>query len=70
VIGLLILIAAVVAMYRIADIEGKSGALWGAITLIFCLAMAFLLPAWPLVNIGLGGILSFIAMFIYKVVKD
>jgi len=69
-LGWLILAAAIVAMYRIADIEGKSGMLWGVITLVLCLAMTYLLPNWPLVNVALGGVLSFIAMFIYKIVRE
>jgi hypothetical protein len=40
------------------------------ITLVLCLAMTYLLPNWPLVNVALGGVLSFIAMFIYKIVRD
>ena len=69
-IGWLVLIAAVVAMYRIADAEGKSGLLWGALTFVLCLAMAFLMPNWPIVNVALGGIASFVVMFVYKIVKN
>ena len=69
-IGWLVLGAAVVAMYRIADAEGKSGITWAGITLAFCLVMAFLMPNWPVVNVALGGIVSFLAMFVYKIVKN
>ena len=69
-IGWLVLGAAVVAMYRIADAEGKSGLMWGGLTALICLAMAVLLPNWPVVNVGLGAILSFLAMFVYKIVKN
>jgi len=69
-IGWLVLAAAVVAMYRIAEAEGKSGILWGSMTLVICFAMAFLMPNWPIVNVALGGIISFIVMFVYKVVKN
>jgi len=69
-IGWLVLACAVVAMYRIADTEGKSGVLWGALTLVLCLAMAFLMPNWPIVNVALGGIVSFLVMLVYKIVKN
>lgn len=68
--GWLVLLAAIVAMYRIAEIEGKSGLPWGTITLVFCLTVAYVLPGWPLVNVALGGVLSFITMFIYKVARE
>jgi hypothetical protein len=69
-IGWFVLAAAVVAMYRIADVEGKSGLLWGGLTFAICIAMAFLLPNWPIVNVALGGIASFIVMFVYKIVTN
>ena len=69
-IGWLVLGAAVMAMYRIADAEGKSGLMWGAMTLVICLAMAFLMPNWPIVNVALGGVASFLVMFVYKIVKN
>lgn len=69
-IGWLVLAAAVVAMYRIADTEGKSGVLWAGLTFVICLAMAFLLPNWPIVNVALGGVVSFLTMFVYKIVKN
>ena len=69
-IGWLVLAAACIAMYRIADAEGKSGILWAGITLAICIGMAFLMPNWPVVNVALGGVVSFIVMFVYKVVKN
>jgi len=68
-IGWFVLAAACVAMYRIADAEGKSGILWAGITFVICLGMAFLMPNWPIVNVALGGVLSFLAMFAYNIVK-
>ena len=63
-IGWLVLGAAVVAMYRIADAEGRSGLAWGLITFTLCILCAFLIPL-PLINVGM--FLSFAAMFAAKV---
>lgn len=68
-IGLLIIGAAVLAMYRVADTEGKSGLLWGFITFLICLACGVLIPL-PLVNVGIGFGVSFLAFFAYKVIAN
>jgi len=32
--------------------------------------MAFLMPNWPIVNVALGGVVSFLLMFVYKIVTN
>jgi hypothetical protein len=59
------LIASVVAMARIAVVEDRSPVLWGGVTLVICLACAFLIPL-PLANVGIGFAISFGAMFALK----
>ena len=63
------LIAAVIGMYRITDMEGKNGVLWGFLTGAICVACAILIPL-PLVNVFIGFALSFGAYFTYKIVKN
>lgn len=65
-LGWLMIAASVVAMYRITDMEGKNGMLWGLATFGICLACAMFIPI-PLINIGIGFAASFLAYFIYKV---
>lgn len=68
-LGWVILIAAVIAMYRITDMEGKNGILWGILTFVICLGCALLIPL-PLLNVFMGFALSFAAYFTYKIVKN
>ncbi len=61
--------ASVVAMYRITDMEGKNGRLWGLITFLICLGCGLFIPL-PLLNVGIGFAVSFLAYFVYKVVYN
>ena len=63
---LLMIGASVVAMYRIAEMEKKSGLAWGALTLGLCVGCMFLI-SWPYLNIGIGFALSLGAMFITNI---
>jgi hypothetical protein len=67
-IGWLMLGAAVVAMYRIADVEGRSGIGWAGLTFALCLLSALFVPL-PLINIALGFLIAFGIMFAMKI-KD
>ena len=68
-LGILMIIAAVVIMVKAADMEGRSSVLWGALTLILCLACGALIPL-PLINIAIGLGMSYFAMFIMKLVQE
>ena len=61
-------IAAVVAMVRIASADGQSTTLWGLIT--FVLVVASLFIPLPFIRVGIAFVLAFGAMFSYKVVAN
>lgn len=65
---LLMLIAVLVIMYKVADAEDFSPGLWMAITFVVCVGTAYVLP-WPLTRIAVGGVASYAVMFVYKLVK-
>lgn len=61
---IVVLIACVVLMYKIADMEGFSPIVWGALTAVLCIA-SVAIPL-PYVRVVIGLIISFVAMMIYK----
>ena len=61
-------IAAVVAMVRIASAAGQSTALWGLVTFLLVVASLFL--PLPFIRVGIAFIAAFVAMFTYKVVAN
>jgi hypothetical protein len=61
-------IAAVVAMVRIASADGQSSSLWGLIT--FLLVVGSLFIPLPFIRVGIAFIVAFVAMFTYKVVAN
>ena len=66
-IEIAVVCAAVVAMVRIAAVEGKSPALWGVITSVSCGLAILFVPA-PFLRVGMGFGLSFAAMFVANIV--
>ena len=67
-IEILIGVAAVIAMIRIADAEEQSRLIWGSVT-VGLMILSLLLPL-PMVRVALAGILAFVAMFVYKIVAN
>ena len=65
---LLVIGTAVSVVYKVAEMEKRSGLLWGALTLGICLGCAFTLP-WPFLNLFIGFILSLGAMFTVNIVR-
>ena len=63
-IEIAMLIAACVAMAKIADAEGRSSILWGVLTLLICLG-TLAIPL-PMLRIFLGFAASFILMIVAK----
>lgn len=59
-----LVIAACVGMSRIADAEGRSGILWGVLTLGLCLA-SLLIPL-PFLRVLLAGVIAFVALMVAK----
>ena len=68
-LGWLMIGAATLAMYRIAEAENRSGLAWGGLTFGVCLACAMTIPL-PMLNIGIGFLLVFAAMFVAKVIAS
>ena len=66
-IGIVMIVASVIAMAKIASMEGRSPVIWGALTLVICFASG-IIPI-PLVNILIGFILSFMILFIVKMMQ-
>ena len=66
-LGWVILIGASICMARVAESEGKSGALWGFLTFLICLACGFI--PLPLINMGIGFAISFVLMTVVNM-KD
>jgi len=66
-LGIIMIIASVIAMAKIASMEGRSPVIWGAVTMAICFA-SLIIPI-PLVNIFIGFIASFIVMFVVKMMQ-
>lgn len=65
---LLMIAAAVVLMYRIAEIDGGESGLWAGVTLGLCVLSLFTVPL-PLVRIGLVCVVVFVVMMALNIVK-
>lgn len=68
-LGWIMIAASCTIMSRVADAEDRNGFYWGALTLILCLACDYLL-SWPLVPIAIGFGISFMTLFVMKVIQD
>jgi len=67
-LGWMMLGAAVVIMYKVADAEGRNGLFWGVITFLVCLGCAVLIPL-PFISIAIGLALCYGAMFALKLME-
>ncbi len=68
-LGWVVLIACVILMYRVAEIENRSGLLWALITFGCCMGGSALVPI-PFLGLLAGLFLSFMLMFAFKMVGD
>ena len=66
---LAMVIAAVILMYRIAEMDKGSGALWGGLTAIACVVTMFTIPL-PLIRIAIVAAAMFVAMFVCRLVAN
>lgn len=67
---LVMIAAACIAMYRIADAdEQASPVIWSVITLLICIAAIAFAPL-PLIRIGLALLVAFLVMTGYKIAAD
>ncbi len=61
-------VAVVVLLTRIADIDGQSAPLWGFITFALCVASLWI--PLPFLRFVLAGVVAFIAMIVYKIIAE
>ena len=66
--GWLVLIAAVIFMYRVAEAENRSGVFWGGVTFVLCLISTMLIGL-PFIDLLFGIALSFGAMLIVNLLE-
>ena len=64
---IVMIVAAVVAMYRIAETENESGMVWGGLTLAASIAAVVAIPL-PLLRILIVLIVMFVGMTAYRMV--
>lgn len=64
----LVIIAAIVATVRIADMEGRSPVIWGAITFCLCF-LSFMIPL-PFIRIGIALAVAYGSMFACKLISE
>jgi len=67
-LGLVMIIALIVFMYRLAEHENMAGWLWGLITFAVC-GGAMFIPL-PLLRVVIAGVVAFGAMFVFKLLGD
>ena len=66
---LIIGVLAIVAVVKIASADGQNAALWGVVTFLCVAACVALIPL-PMLRVGIGAVIAFIAMFAYKVAAN
>lgn len=65
---IIVMVAAVVAIVRIASADDQSTVVWGFVTFGLCV-LCLAIPL-PLIRVGIAFALSFVAMILYKVVAN
>ena len=61
-LGIAMLVASCVVMFKVAEAEDRSGLVWAGLTLLACLGCSALIPL-PFVGVAVGLVASFAAMF-------
>ncbi|MCJ8328452.1 MAG: hypothetical protein HRT89_06505 [Lentisphaeria bacterium] len=64
---MIMLIAAIVLNYRIAEMAEMNGALWGFITFMICLAFIMFIPIPDFLCVGLGCLVTYILLGVVKI---
>jgi len=67
-IGIVVIIASVTIMVKVAESEERSPVLWGIITAVLCVLCGVLIPL-PLINIVIGLVVSYMIMFVTKLLR-
>jgi len=65
---LMVGVAVVVMLTRIASIDGQSAPVWGLVT--FALCVASLWVPLPFLRFVLAGLIVFVAMIVYKIIAE
>ncbi len=66
-IELVMLVASVILMFKVAEVEGRSGISWAVITVVVILACGVI--PMPMVRVAIGCALSFLLMFLSNVLQ-
>ncbi len=69
-LGWLMVLCSAMIMYKAAEMERRSGLVWGAYTVICCVGIAHLVPTLFLINIFLGLAAAFATMFAANILRD
>ena len=67
---ILVAIAAIVAVVKIASADDQSPLLWGLVTFGLCALSIGALPNLPFIRIGVAAVLAIVLMIGYKIWKD
>lgn len=65
---IVIMVAGVVLMAKIADMENRSTLFWGAVTFLLCLATMFVIRI-PYLGVAGAVVLAFLLMFGVKILQ-
>ncbi|MHC4673120.1 MAG: hypothetical protein ACYTF1_09725 [Planctomycetota bacterium] len=66
---IIMIIASVTIMAKVASMEGRSSLAWGGLTFLLCIGSIAVIPL-PLLNILIGLVASFVLIFAMKMVQD
>ncbi len=66
-LGWIVLGASVIIMFRVAEMEERSGFLWAGLTFATCYACAIFIDL-PIIKIIIGLVIVFGAMFVLKLI--
>ncbi|MBN1766548.1 MAG: hypothetical protein JW860_14935 [Sedimentisphaerales bacterium] len=65
---LAMIIASIIIMCKLADMEGRSSILWGVLTFVLCVVALNFLP-YPMIRIGIALVASIILMMLVKIIQ-
>lgn len=67
VLEIALIIGTCVIMSRIAEADDESGIIWGSVTFLLCLA-GMLVPL-PFLRVFVAGVVAFVLMLVYKIIR-
>lgn len=66
---IIMIVAAISAMYQIAEMSNESGRLWGLLTLLASIVSLVVIPL-PLIRVFIAFVVMFALLTIYRIVAD